>query len=467
VPSKKGRLRVEKKRVKRIVEKYMFPTEGTSYMGGLESRPVIARTKGRTVHDTDGKAYLDFQSGQMGAALGHQHPRMVKRIETTMQSLLHSSNTMLNVPRLRLHEKLGKILPSPLEKSVFLVSGSDSIEASIDLARKATGGLDIVGLHAGLHGSTSYVTRSVSFNWDRKKHAAVAPHTASVLTPYCYRCPLGLKFPRCEIHCLTASMELADANFTAAPAGFIAEPILSAGGVIAPPEGYFTAVKKVCEARGMALIIDEAQTGLGKTGKLFGFQHEPGLKPDIIAISKHFGGGLPISAVCTTAKVASAAAKAGYFATRSHATDPLLCAAGEESLDIVVEEDMAGCAAAIERRIKSAFRKMAKEFEWIGDIRGRGVLLGIELVRDRETKAPANAETQKIFDFALDKGLIFQVRGARDLKNVIRLVPPMTSTKDEIERAMSIFYDGFTALARGSRKGRKPKSKAGRKKARA
>ena len=451
---------MEKKRVKSIVGKYMFPTEGTSYMGGLENRPVIAKSEGRTVWDTDGKAYLDFQSGQMGAALGHQHPRMVKRITATMESLMHSSNTMLNVPRLRLHEKLGKILPRPLEKSVFLVSGSDSIEASIDLARKATGGLDIIGLHAGLHGSTSYVTRSVSFNWDRRKHAAVAPHTGSVLTPYCYRCPLGLKFPKCEIQCLTASLELADANFTAQPAGFICESVLSAGGIIVPPEGYLNRVKAECDKRGMELIMDEAQTGLGKTGKLFGFQHEPGLKPGIIALSKHFGGGLPISAVCTTADVAKRAVGRGYFATRSHATDPLLCAAGEESLDIVVEEDMPGKAAQIERWIKSAFRKMAKEFEWIGDIRGRGVLLGIELVADRQTKAPANAETQKIYDYALDKGLIFQIRGVRELKNVIRLVPPMTSTRAEVDHAMSILYDAFNGL---KKKGLKREATAGKK----
>ncbi|MEC8175079.1 MAG: aminotransferase class III-fold pyridoxal phosphate-dependent enzyme, partial [Pseudomonadota bacterium] len=421
---------------------------------------VIAKSEGRTVWDTDGKAYLDFQSGQMGAALGHQHPRMVKRITATMESLMHSSNTMLNVPRLRLHEKLGKILPRPLEKSVFLVSGSDSIEASIDLARKATGGLDIIGLHAGLHGSTSYVTRSVSFNWDRRKHAAVAPHTGSVLTPYCYRCPLGLKFPKCEIQCLTASLELADANFTAQPAGFICESVLSAGGIIVPPEGYLNRVKAECDKRGMELIMDEAQTGLGKTGKLFGFQHEPGLKPGIIALSKHFGGGLPISAVCTTADVAKRAVGRGYFATRSHATDPLLCAAGEESLDIVFEEDMPGKAAQIERWIKSAFRKMAKEFEWIGDIRGRGVLLGIELVADRQTKAPANAETQKIYDYALDKGLIFQIRGVRELKNVIRLVPPMTSTRAEVDQAMSILYDALTGIKKN---GLKRKATAGKK----
>lgn len=442
---------MDAKRVRSIVRRWMFPTEAGSYMGGLEDRPVLARSEGRTVTDTNGKDYLDFQSGQMGAALGHQHPRIVAVIEKTLKTMMHASNTMLNVPRLRLHETLGKLLPKPLEKSVFLVSGSDSIEGAIDLARKATGGTDVIGLHAGLHGSTSYLTRSLSFNWDRKNHSLVAPATASILAPYCYRCPLNLKFPKCELQCLKVSMELADANFTAQPAGVIAEPILSAGGIIVPPEGYYKAVREACDSRGMLLIFDEAQTGLGKTGKLFGFQHEAGVSPDIIAISKHFGGGLPISAVCSTAKVAKDAVKNGYFATRSHATDPLLCAAGEESLKIVVEEDMPGRAARIERRIKRALRAMAKEFEMIGDIRGRGVLLGIELVTDREAKTPANAETQAVFDACLENGLIFQVRGVRDLKNVIRLVPPMSATDSEVDRAMSILYDALKAVSRSGR----------------
>jgi 2,2-dialkylglycine decarboxylase (pyruvate) len=442
---------MDAKRVRSIVRRWMFPTEAGSYMGGLEDRPVLARSEGRTVTDTNGKDYLDFQSGQMGAALGHQHPRIVAVIEKTLKTMMHASNTMLNVPRLRLHETLGKLLPKPLEKSVFLVSGSDSIEGAIDLARKATGGTDVIGLHAGLHGSTSYLTRSLSFNWDRKNHSLVAPATASILAPYCYRCPLNLKFPKCELQCLKVSMELADANFTAQPAGVIAEPILSAGGIIVPPEGYYKAVREACDARGMLLIFDEAQTGLGKTGKLFGFQHEAGVSPDIIAISKHFGGGLPISAVCSTAKVAKDAVKNGYFATRSHATDPLLCAAGEESLKIVVEEDMPGRAARIERRIKRALRAMAKEFEMIGDIRGRGVLLGIELVTDRVDKTPANAETQAVFDACLKNGLIFQIRGVRDLKNVIRLVPPMSATDAEVDRAMSILYDALKAVSRSGR----------------
>lgn len=441
------------KRIRTIVRRWMFPTEGGSYMGGLEDRPVLQRSKGSTVVDTAGKEYLDFQSGQMGAALGHQHLRMVAVIEKTMKAMLHASNTMLHVPRLRLHERLGKLLPKPLEKSLFLVSGSDSIEASIDLARKATGGLDVIGLHAGLHGSTSYLTRSLSFNWDRRNHSVVAPATASILTPYCYRCPLALKFPKCEYQCLSASLDMADANFTSKPAAFIGEPVLSAGGVIVPPEGYYKRVREACDARGMLLIFDEAQTGLGKTGKLFGYQHEDGVDPDIIAISKHFGGGLPISAVCSTAKVAQAAVRNGYFATRSHAADPILCAAGEESLNIVEDEDMPGRAAKIDKRIKRALRAMAKEFDLIGDIRGRGVLLGIELVRDRKTKAPANDEAKAVFDYCLEKGLIFQIRGVRRMKNVIRLVPPMTTTAQEVDRAMSILNDAFKA-ARG-RKGRK------------
>jgi 2,2-dialkylglycine decarboxylase (pyruvate) len=242
-------------------------------------------------------------------------------------------------------------------------------------------------------------------------------------------------------------LELADANFTAKPAAFIGEPVLSAGGVIVPPPGYFKALRAEIDRRGMLLIFDESQTGLGKTGKLFGFQHEE-VVPDIITLSKHFGGGLPISAVCTTADIAERAVKNGYFATRSHATDPLLCAAGEESLDIVVDEDMAGKAARIEKRIKSAVAEMAKEFELIGDVRGRGVLLGIEFVTDRTKKTPANAEVNKMASYCLEQGLIFQLRGTQGDLNVIRLVPPMVATDAEVDRAMSILRDAIALVSR-------------------
>lgn len=439
---------MKREEAREIVSEWMFPTVKSSYMGGLEDRPILAKALGSTVVDIDGKEYLDFQSGQMGAALGHQHPRIVRRIGDTMKSLMHATNTLLNVPRLQLHKTLGEVLPRPLKRSLFLVSGSDAIEASIDLARKATGGIDVLGLHAGLHGSTSYLTRSLSFNWTRQKHAIVAPATNAILAPYCYRCPLGLSFPSCKIQCLKTSMELADANFTSQPAALIAEPILSAGGVVVPPPGYYKAVREECDKRGMLLIFDEAQTGLGKTGKMFGFQHEDGVTPDIMPLSKHLGGGLPISAVCTTDEIAERAVQNGYFATRSHATDPVLCAAGEESIRIVVDEDMPARAAHLERRMKEALSEMASEFELIGDFRGRGVLIGIELVTDREKKTPANTECARIANYCLEKGLIFQTRGARNLLNVIRLVPPMTTSDAEIDRAMSIIRDALAAVSR-------------------
>ena len=437
---------MDRAKAREIINTWMFPTEKKSYMGGLEDRPILAKSAGVMVTDLDGKEYLDFQSGQMGAALGHQHPRVVKRITNTLRQLMHASNAMLNVPRLKLHEKLGRLLPKPLQKSLFLVSGSDSIEAAVDLARKASGGLDVLGFHTGLHGSTSYLTRSLSFAWSRSKHSMVAPATSAILAPHCYRCPLGLKFPSCKIQCLKTSFELADANFTSKPAAFIGESVLSAGGVIVPPPGYFKALRAELDRRGMLLIFDESQTGLGKTGKLFGFQHEDAV-PDIITISKHFGGGLPISAVCTTAEIAERAVKNGYFATRSHATDPLLCAAGEESLDIVVEEDMAGKAARLEKRIKAAMVEMATEFELIGDVRGRGVLLGIEFVTDRDKKTPANAEVGRIASQCLEHGLIFQLRGTQGDLNVIRLVPPMVTTDAEVDRAMSIMRGAIAAVS--------------------
>ena len=442
---------MDRTRAREIVDTWMFPTEKKSYMGGLEDRPILASSIGSTVVDTDGKEYLDFQSGQMGAALGHQHPRIVKAITETMKKLLHASNAMLNVPRLKLHERLGKLLPRPLQKSLFLVSGSDAIEAAADLARKATGGLDVIGLHVGLHGSTSYLTRSLSFAWKRSKHSLVAPATSAILAPHCYRCPLGLTYPKCEIQCLKTSLELADANFTSTPAAFIGEPILSAGGIIVPPPGYYQALQAELKRRSMLMIFDELQTGLGKTGKMFGFQHEEGVTPDIITISKHFGGGLPISAVCTTSEIAERAVRNGYFATRSHATDPLLCAAGEESLNIVVEEDMPARAARIEARVRKALAEMAGEFELIGDVRGRGVLLGVEFVTDRQKKTAANAEVQQIATYCLDKGLIFQLRGTQGDLNVVRLVPPMVTTDAEIERAMSILRDAVQIVSRNPR----------------
>src|SRR3954466_9529667 len=163
-------MKMDRPRIARIAEQWMIPTSQTPYMAGLEAEPVIAAARGVWVIDTEGKGYLDFGSGQMAAALGHNHPRYVAAVERNLRTISHSTKTFLNVDRLELHERVGKILTPPLQKSLFLVSGSDAIEAAIDLARKATGGVDVLGLHMALHGSTSFITRSLTFGWNRGRH---------------------------------------------------------------------------------------------------------------------------------------------------------------------------------------------------------------------------------------------------------------------------------------------------------
>jgi 2,2-dialkylglycine decarboxylase (pyruvate) len=414
----------------------MIPTPAGAYMAGIENRPVIARAEGIAVFDTTGKRYLDFGSGQMAAALGHNHPRYVATVKRSLETISHSTKTFLNVDRLELHRRLGEILTRPLQKSLFLVSGSDAIEAAVDMARKATGGVDVLALNMALHGSTSFVTRSLTFGWNRSKHRLAAPGTSAILAPYAYRSPFG-DDPDFVEKCLKISFEIADSNFTGKPAAVIVEPVLSAGGVVVPPPGYIAALRKMAHERGMLLIMDESQTGLGKTGRMWGHQHDD-IVPDIMTVSKHFGAGLPVSAVCTSSAIAEQAVGNGYFATRSHACDPIVCAAGVASIDIIQEEGLVERAAVIGTRVQAQLQEMMQEIDAIGEIRGRGVLHGIELVEDRKTKAPANELARAVVQHCQEAGLLVQARGSHGRLNVIRLVPPMTSSDAEIDEGMSI-----------------------------
>jgi 2,2-dialkylglycine decarboxylase (pyruvate) len=422
--------------VKDIVNEWMIPTPAGAYMAGIENRPVIARAEGIAVFDTTGKRYLDFGSGQMAAALGHNHPRYVATVKRSLETISHSTKTFLNVDRLELHRRLGEILTRPLQKSLFLVSGSDAIEAAVDMARKATGGVDVLALNMALHGSTSFVTRSLTFGWNRSKHRLAAPGTSAILAPYAYRSPFG-DDPDFVEKCLKISFEIADSNFTGKPAAVIVEPVLSAGGVVVPPPGYIAALRKMAHERGMLLIMDESQTGLGKTGRMWGHQHDD-IVPDIMTVSKHFGAGLPVSAVCTSSAIAEQAVGNGYFATRSHACDPIVCAAGVASIDIIQEEGLVERAAVIGTRVQAQLQEMMQEIDAIGEIRGRGVLHGIELVEDRKTKAPANELARAVVQHCQEAGLLVQARGSHGRLNVIRLVPPMTSSDAEIDEGMSI-----------------------------
>src|SRR6266446_3497537 len=307
--------------------------------------PVFERGLGSVVWDVNDKEYLDFNSGQMCSALGHNHPTIAAAIKDACDTMLHAHSSHYNVKEIELATRLGRIMPRPLKKSLFGESGADANEMAMMIARKFTGGYEIASPHISFHG-LSDATRAVTFSGWHAGHGHLPGGTSAIVAPYCYRCPLAQTFPKCEFACLQTSFELLDAQSTGRPAAVITEPLFSAGGVIEPPPGWLRRLKELCVERGMLLIVDEEQTGLGKLGAMFGFERD-GIVPDIVTVAKHLGGGVGISAVTTSAAIEEKVVAAGYSATHSHSNDPLICAAGIASLDIVEEEDVPAKARRI------------------------------------------------------------------------------------------------------------------------
>jgi 2,2-dialkylglycine decarboxylase (pyruvate) len=401
--------------------------------------PIIESGSGSVLTDTDGKEYIDFNSGQMCAALGHNHPRIVAAITESCGQLIHSANTLLNVKEVALAKRLGQVLPAPLKKSTFLTSGSDSNEAALTVAKKVTGGFEVAAPDLSMHG-LGYGARQLTFadGW----HAGYGPGMPGVftmITPYCYRCPLKLSHPSCELQCLKLSMQLIDAQSTGELAAVMTEPVFSAGGVIEPPPGWLGALKQACHDRGMLLIFDEAQTGLGKTGDMFACEHE-GVIPDIMTLSKHFGGGIEISAMVATAEVEEKAFAKGLVLGHSHTNDPLACNAGIASIDIVVDENLPERARLSGEYWRAHMLRLQQRYDIIGDVRGRGLIQGIEFVKDRHTQEPFFGLGKFIADRCMDHGLFFSVRRRG---SVLRFVPPFSTTEKQFDQAAEILDEAI------------------------
>ena len=417
--------------------------------------PVFVRGSGSEVEDANGRRYLDFNSGQMCAWLGHNHPTIVAAVAESCSTLMHAHSSYYNDKEIELAERLGKLLPDPLQKSMFLQSGADANEAAINIARKYTGGFEVVSPHVSFHGMSD-TTRSLTYAGWHAGYGPPQPGTMAMLAPYCYRCPIGLEPETCEFACIDASFELIDAQTTSHPAAVLTEPLFSAGGVIEPPKGWLSALRDKCHERGMLLILDEEQTGLGKLGTMFAFEDEDVI-PDIITLAKHFGGGVCISSVSTSTEIEAAVVADEFIVTHSHSNDPLACAAGTATLDVVEQENAPGKAKRLGEYLKARLNDLAEQFELIGDVRGRGLLQGIELVRDRQTKEPATEEGRKIAETCLENGLIFsQRRGG----SVLRFVPPLSTTEAQIDRGMDVLERAFSQ-ARSTRNPKFRHSRAG------
>jgi 2,2-dialkylglycine decarboxylase (pyruvate) len=418
------------------------------YAGGF-ARDVAASASGSFVHTTDGRRLLDFTAGQICATVGHNHPRVVAAIEDACRSVLHLNAWTLSEPVLALAERLLATVPEPLNRAMFLSTGGEAVEAAVRMAKLTSGRFEIASLTRSWHGLTAGAAALTLAGGARRGYGPNPPGTFALPAPYAYRCPIRHCVDQCDCTCLDAGFDLLDQASVGAPAAVVAEPVLSAGGVIVPPPDYFVRLLELCRERGMLLILDECQTGLGRLGAMYGLQIYQ-VVPDFLVLSKTLGGGVPIGATITSAEIEEAAFQRGFVHVTSHISDPMPAAAALAVLDVVTEEDLPARARARGDYLLGQLRELQRRHESIGDVRGIGLLCGIELVADRDSRTPVDDLGAAFTDECERCGLsVNLVRGrAGGAINCVRMAPPLTISEDEIDLAVTIMDDALTAVER-------------------
>jgi 2,2-dialkylglycine decarboxylase (pyruvate) len=403
--------------------------------------PVFERGSGSVVWDVEGKEYLDLNAGQLCGVLGHSHPRIVEALARAAKTFIHASSTYYNTAEIELSERLAGILPGKLQKSFFSLSGSDSTESAINIAKKVTGRYEIASPHVGFHGLGD-TPRALSFASWHTGMPPTAPGNFAVLAPYCFRCPVKQTFPECRTVCLDGSLAILDAETVAPVAAIITEPLFSAGGVIEPPPGWMQRVLDACRARDALLILDESQTGLAKLGTMWAMERE-GVIPDIVTISKHFGGGIAISAVVTTPEIEAEAIAKGFSYSHSHSADPLGCVTALATIDTIEEEGLVARANEIGGYWRSHLEELAQRHHSIADVRGRGLLQAIEL--QQPDGKPGRVVGPAAAVECVKNGLLFSVRRAG---SVFRFTPPFTTTFEQLDQAAEILDSALSHAGR-------------------
>lgn len=404
--------------------------------GGTFQPFIAERASGSFVEDASGRKVLDFTSGQMSAILGHCHPEIVEVVTEMIGRLDHLFSGMLSQPVIDLAETLGTLAP-PLSKVILLTTGAEANEAALRLARTATGRFEVVGFAQSWHGMTGGAA-SATYSAGRRGHGPAGVGNMAIMAPNSYRprfcTPDGGLDWQTE---LDDGFDLIDRQTCGSLAAFIAEPILSSGGILELPEGYLPALAAKCVERGMLLILDEAQTGVGRTGTMFAFERD-GVPPDLLTLSKTLGAGLPLAAVLCTDEIEAAAHEAGFLFYTTHVSDPLPAAVGLKVIEVVVRERLAERAVTAGARLTRGLRELQDRFECIGDVRGRGLLLGMEIVADRETKRAAPELGGAITDRCFALGLSMNIVNLAGMGGVFRIAPPMTVTDAEIDLGVEI-----------------------------
>ncbi|WP_336921801.1 aspartate aminotransferase family protein [Aquipuribacter sp. SD81] len=406
---------------------------------------VIERGAGSHVYDSDGRAILDFTSGQMSAVLGHAHPDVVRTVQQSVATLDHLYSGMLSRPVVDLARRLAGTLPAPLEKVLLLTTGAESNEAAIRMAKLATGGWEVVSFDRSWHGMTSGAS-AATYAAGRRGHGPTMPGSLTLPTPNAYRSPFrhpdGSHDWETELEYGFAAV---DQQSTGALACAVVEPILSSGGIVELPPGYLARLKEMCVERGMLLVLDEAQTGVGRTGHMYAFERD-GVVPDLLTLSKTLGAGLPVAAVVTSAEVEQASHERGFLFFTTHVNDPLAASVALTVLDVVERDGLVARAAALGVQLGDRLRDLQERYDVVGDVRGRGLLQGLELVLDKETKAPADGLGRAVTAECLERGLHVNIVQLPGMGGVFRIAPPLTTTEAELHEGMDVLDAAIGAV---------------------
>lgn len=398
---------------------------------------IIERAQGSLVVDSEGREILDFTSGQMSSILGHAHPAIVRTVSESVATLDHLFSGMLSRPVVDLAARLAATLPASLSKVLLLTTGAESNEAALKMAKLATGGYEVVSFDRSWHGMTSGAG-SATFSAGRRGHGPPLPGNLVLPTPNAYRSPFrqpdGSHDWRTE---LEYGFAMVDQQSSGSLAACLVEPILSSGGIIELPPGYLARLQELCRERGMLLVLDEAQTGLGRTGHLYAFERD-GVVPDVLTLSKTLGAGLPVAAVVTTEEVERTCHERGFLFFTTHVSDPLAASVALTVLDVIEQEGLVERAARVGALLGERLQGLMDRYDVVGDVRGRGLLRGLELVTDTASKEPADELGRAVTIACLERGLHLNIVQLPGMGGVFRIAPPLTVAEADLHRGVDI-----------------------------
>ena len=418
-----------------LQREYLFPCVATMYEAPL----VVVRGRGMCVTDADGADYLDFFGGILTVSVGHCNEAVNKAVTEQNHTLQQVSTLYITEPQVRLAVKLAEVTPAGPQKSFFTNSGTEANETAVLLARRATGRSDVIALRHGYSGR-SETTQNLTAHSHWRSIASSVPYVKHAHNAYCYRCAFGLSYPACDLRCAKDVEELIQTTTNGEIAAFMAEPIQGVGGYITPPKEYFEEVLRIIRKYGGLFICDEVQTGLGRTGEAFcGIDHW-GVQPDLITFAKGLGNGLPIGATIATSEVADSLTG---LSISTFGGNPVSCRAALATIEYIEENDLIRNARLQGERMREGLENLQRRHACIGDVRGMGLMLGLELVDpdSADGKAPDAEKARSVCEAARGSGLLIGKGGLYG--NVVRLTPPLVVSASEVDQAVEVLDRAF------------------------